>query len=35
MQNKMEGHSSRLEKAEDRISEFEEEMVIKGKLKNY
>jgi hypothetical protein len=35
MQNKMEGHSSRLEKAEDRISEFEDEMVIKGKLKNY
>jgi predicted nuclease with TOPRIM domain len=31
MQNKMEGQSSRLEKAEDRISELEDEMVIKGK----
>jgi hypothetical protein len=31
MQNKMEGHSSRLEQAEDRISELEDEMVIKGK----
>jgi hypothetical protein len=30
IQNKMEGHS-RLEQAEDRISEFEDEMVIKGK----
>jgi hypothetical protein len=27
----MEGHSSRLEQAEDRISELEYEMVIKGK----
>jgi hypothetical protein len=27
----MEGHSSRLEKAEDRISELEDEMEIKGK----
>jgi hypothetical protein len=27
----MESHSSRLEQAEDRISEHEEEMVIKGK----
>jgi chromosome segregation ATPase len=27
----MEGHSSRLEQAEDRISELEDEMVIKGK----
>jgi Mg2+ and Co2+ transporter CorA len=27
----MEGHSSRLEQAEDRISELEVEMVIKGK----
>jgi hypothetical protein len=27
----MEGHSSRLEQAEDRISEFEDEMEIKGK----
>jgi chromosome segregation ATPase len=31
IQNKMEGHSSRLEQAEDRISELEDEMVIKGK----
>jgi chromosome segregation ATPase len=28
---KVEGHSSRLEQAEDRISELEDEMVIKGK----
>jgi Mg2+ and Co2+ transporter CorA len=27
----MEGHSSRLEQAEDRISEIEHEIVIKGK----
>jgi chromosome segregation ATPase len=31
MQNKVEGQSSRLEQAEDRISELEHEMVIKGK----
>jgi hypothetical protein len=31
IQQKMEGHSSRLEQTEDRISEFEDEMVIKGK----
>jgi hypothetical protein len=31
LQNKMEVHSSRLEQAEDRISELEDEMVIKGK----
>jgi hypothetical protein len=31
IQNKMEGHSSRLEQTEDRISELEDEMVIKGK----
>jgi hypothetical protein len=31
LQNKMEGQSSRLEQAEDRISELEEEMIIKGK----
>jgi hypothetical protein len=30
-QNTMEGHSSRLEQAEDRISELKDEMVIKGK----
>jgi polyhydroxyalkanoate synthesis regulator phasin len=35
IQNKMEGHSSRLEQVRDRISELEDEMVIKGKLKNY
>jgi hypothetical protein len=27
----MEGHSSRIEQTEDRISEIEDEMVIKGK----
>jgi hypothetical protein len=27
----MEGHCSRLEQAEDRISELEDKMVIKGK----
>jgi hypothetical protein len=31
MQNKMEGQSSRLEQAKGRISELEDEMVIKGK----
>jgi chromosome segregation ATPase len=31
IQNKMEGHSSRLEQAEDRISELEDEMDMKGK----
>jgi DNA-binding protein H-NS len=31
MQNKMEGHSSRIEQTEDRISGLEDEMVIKGK----
>jgi polyhydroxyalkanoate synthesis regulator phasin len=30
-QNTMEGHSSRLEQAEDRVSELEDEMKIKGK----
>jgi chromosome segregation ATPase len=33
MQNKMEVQSSRLEQAEDKISELEDEMVIKGKTK--
>jgi chromosome segregation ATPase len=28
----MEGHSSRIEQAEDRISELEDEIVIKGKM---
>jgi chromosome segregation ATPase len=31
IQNTMEGHSSRLEQTEDRISELEDEMAIKGK----
>jgi hypothetical protein len=31
LQNKMEVHSSRLERTEGRISELEDEMVIKGK----
>jgi predicted nuclease with TOPRIM domain len=34
MQNKMEGQSSRIEQAKDRISEFEDEMVIKGKTED-
>jgi chromosome segregation ATPase len=33
IQNKMEGHSGRIEQAEDRISELEDEMLIKGKTK--
>jgi hypothetical protein len=32
-QNTMEGHSSRLEQAEHRISELENKMEIKGKTK--
>jgi uncharacterized coiled-coil protein SlyX len=32
IQNKMEGHSSRLEQAEDSISELKDEMAIKGKI---
>jgi hypothetical protein len=35
MKNKMEGQSSRREQAKDRISEPKDEMVIKGKPKNY
>jgi hypothetical protein len=31
IQNKMEGHSTRLEQAEDRISELEDEMELKRK----
>jgi chromosome segregation ATPase len=31
IQNKMEGHYSRLEQAEDRISELEDKMEIKGR----
>jgi hypothetical protein len=30
-QNKMEGHSSRIEQTEDQISELEDEMAIEGK----
>jgi DNA-binding protein H-NS len=33
LQHKMEGQSSRIEQTEDRISELEDEMVIKGKTK--
>jgi hypothetical protein len=33
IQNTMEGHSSRLQQTEDKISELEDEMVIKGKTK--
>jgi hypothetical protein len=33
-QNRMEGHSSRLEQAEDRISELKDEMEIKGKTED-
>jgi hypothetical protein len=33
--NTMEGHSSRLEQVEDRISELDDKMEIKGKLKSY
>jgi hypothetical protein len=31
IQNKMQGHSSRIEQTEDRSSELEDEMAIKGK----
>jgi hypothetical protein len=31
----MEGHSSKIEQTEDRISEREDEMQLKEKLKNY
>jgi predicted nuclease with TOPRIM domain len=31
LQNKTEGQSSRTEQTEDRISELEDEMIIKGK----
>jgi septal ring factor EnvC (AmiA/AmiB activator) len=33
IQNKMEGHSSRIEQTEDRSAELEHEMPIKGKTK--
>jgi hypothetical protein len=35
IQNTMEGNSSRVEQAEDRISELEDEMKLKAKLKSY
>jgi hypothetical protein len=35
IQNKMEGHSIRLEQEEDRISELEDEKEIKGKTERY
>jgi hypothetical protein len=35
IQNTMEGHCITLEQAEDRISELEDEMEIKEKLKSY
>jgi F0F1-type ATP synthase membrane subunit b/b' len=35
LQNIMEGQSSRIEQTEDRLSELVDEMVIKGKSKNY
>jgi hypothetical protein len=30
----MEGHSSRIEQTEDRLSELEDEMAIKGKMED-
>jgi chromosome segregation ATPase len=33
MQNKREGQTRRIEQTEDRISELEDEMVVKGKTK--
>jgi hypothetical protein len=35
IQNEMEGHSSRIEQTEDRISKLEDEMQLKEKLNNY
>jgi hypothetical protein len=35
IQNTMKGHSSRLEQAEDRISELEDKRKLKEKLKSY
>jgi uncharacterized phage infection (PIP) family protein YhgE len=34
IKNKMEGHSNRTEQTEDRISELEDEMAIKGKTQD-
>jgi hypothetical protein len=34
IQNKTEGHSSRIQQTEDRISELQDDMVIKGKTKD-
>jgi hypothetical protein len=33
--NKMKAHSSRIEQTEDRISELEDEILIKGKTEDY
>jgi hypothetical protein len=33
LQNKMEGQSSKIEQAEHRISDLQDEMVVKGKTK--
>jgi hypothetical protein len=35
IQNTMEGHSSRLEQTEDRISELKDKWKLKEKLKSY
>jgi hypothetical protein len=35
IQNTMQGHSSRLEQPKDRISELEDKIHFKEKLKNY
>jgi uncharacterized membrane protein YgaE (UPF0421/DUF939 family) len=35
IQNKMEGHYSRIEQTEDRISELEDEMAINGKTEEH
>jgi chromosome segregation ATPase len=35
IQSKMESHSNRIEETEDKTSELEDEMAIKGKTKNY
>jgi hypothetical protein len=33
LQNEMEGQSTKIEQTEDKISELEDEMIIKGKTK--
>jgi hypothetical protein len=35
IQNTIEGHSSRIEQAEDRLSQLEDERKLKEKLKSY